>query len=67
MQGRGGPSRKSKSSPQFLTNEEFKLVMDKGLRFQCYKSGHRRGEAACKEKGKERRKPSAEELKALNA
>jgi hypothetical protein len=65
--GRRGPPRNSKSSPRLLTDEEYKLVMDKGLCLQCYKPGHRRGEAACKEKGKERRKPSADELKALNA
>jgi hypothetical protein len=41
--------------------------MDKGLCLQCYKPGHCRGDAACKEKGKERRKPTAEELKALKA
>ena len=66
MQGRRGSTRNSKP-PLILSNQEYKLVMDKGLCLQCYKPGHCRGDAACKEKGKERRKPTAEELKALKA
>jgi hypothetical protein len=69
MQGRRGPRRNPKPSTRDppLSDEEYKLVMTKGLCLQCYKPGHCRGDAACKEKGKERRKPTAEEVKAIKA
>ena len=57
---KGAPAR----GPRVLTDEQMKIVWDKRLCLQCYKPGHRIGQAACKEKGKPRRKPTVEELKA---
>lgn len=54
-----GPQRKP-----FLSEEEYRAVMSKQLCLQCYQPGHRIGDDSCKEKGKPRRKPTAEELKA---
>jgi len=63
---RGTPSRPPPPSrgPRLLTDEQMRTVWDKRLCLQCYKPGHRIGEAACKEKGKPRRKPTDAELKA---
>jgi hypothetical protein len=63
MQGRNS-RRPFRPRPQLLTDEQFNIVMDKRLCLQCYKPGHRIGEAACPEKGKDRRKPGPNELKA---
>ncbi len=63
MQGRNS-RRPFRPRPHLLTDEQFNIVMDKRLCLQCYKPGHRIGEAACPEKGKDRRKPGPNELKA---
>lgn len=47
-----------------LSDSEFQQVMREGRCLQCYKRGHRRGDNACKEKGKERRRPVQGELNA---
>jgi hypothetical protein len=66
---RGGRFRSSSrrprsTGPRLLTDAQMQLVWDKRLCLQCYKPGHRIGEDACEEKGKPRRKPRADELKA---
>jgi hypothetical protein len=50
--------------PRLLTDEQMKIVWDKNLCLQCFKEGHHRGDAACEEKGKPRRKPKPGELNA---
>ena len=64
MEGRKGPPRSSPRQSFRLPPEEYRVVMQKGLCLQCYKVGHRIGEAVCKEKGQARRRPTAAELKA---
>jgi hypothetical protein len=66
VQGRKGPPRHVRRGPPGprLTDEEFSKVMEKQLCFQCYKKGHRMGDAACSEAGKPRRRPKPEELNA---
>jgi hypothetical protein len=49
---------------RLLTDEQEKKVKDGRLCWQCYQPGHRRGDDACKERGKPRRKPKAGELNA---
>jgi hypothetical protein len=52
-----------KKPPGFrLPDEQYRKVMAEGRCLQCYKKGHRRGEAACPEKGKQRRLPTQQEL-----
>jgi hypothetical protein len=51
-------------APRLMTDEQFQVVLTKRLCFQCYKAGHRRGDDACPEKGKPRRKPTQAELNA---
>jgi hypothetical protein len=71
VQGRRGPSRNPRAPsgprPQILSDDDFRRVLEKKLCLQCYQPGHRRGHDACKEKGKDRRKPTAEELKVIKA
>ena len=64
MQGRKGATRTTPRPPQLLSNDEYRQVVEKRLCFQCYKAGHRINDAACKERGQKRRKPTAAELKA---
>jgi hypothetical protein len=64
MQGR---RPRPKSSTPFLPDDVWEKVKAKGVCFQCYQPGHMRGDATCKEKGKPRRQPTAEELKGLKA
>lgn len=64
MQGRKGATRSTPRQPPVLSNDEYRQVVEKRLCFQCYKADHRIGDAACKEKGQKRRKPTAAELKA---
>ena len=66
VQGRKGPSRYVRRGPPGprLTDDEFSKVLEKQLCFQCYKKGHRMGDAACPEAGKPRRRPKPEELNA---
>jgi hypothetical protein len=45
-----------------LPDEQFRKVMAEGRCLQCYQKGHRRGDAACLEKGKQRRQPTQQEL-----
>jgi hypothetical protein len=47
-----------------IEDEEKRVIMEKGLCWQCYKAGHHIGDPACKEKGKPRRRPTKEELNA---
>jgi hypothetical protein len=69
MQGQkaasGGP-RRGPFRPRgpYIPEEERKVIIEKGLCWQCYQPGHRIGDAACKEKGKPRRRPTQAELKA---
>ena len=63
LQGRRAPFTPRKST-RWLTEAEYRVVVDKQLCFHCYKPGHRIGDAACKDAAKPRRKPTAEELKA---
>jgi hypothetical protein len=65
MHGRRG--RPGGPKPDLVDDEDWKRVLDKKLCWQCYKPGHFRGDDACKEKGKQRRKPTAEELKVIKA
>jgi hypothetical protein len=59
----GKYSGSSKKQPGFrLPDEQFRKVMTEGRCLQCYKKGHRRGDAACQEKGKPRRQPTQQEL-----
>ena len=60
MQGRRPPYP---PRPRLLTDDEHRRVVELRLCFQCYKKGHRIGDPACKEAGKPKRKPTAEELK----
>jgi hypothetical protein len=50
-------------SQRMLTGEQHAQVMREGRCFQCYQKGHRINDSACKEKGKPRRKPTAQDLK----
>jgi hypothetical protein len=61
MQGRGAAPRPPSRAPRLLTDEEYQTVMRKKLCLQCYQPGHRARE--CKERGKPRRRPTAEQLK----
>ena len=69
MQGRRASSFSSRRPrlPRLLTDDEYRRVMELQLCLQCYKQGHRIGDAACREAGKPRRKPTAEELKETKA
>jgi hypothetical protein len=59
----GKYSGSGKKQPGFrLPDEQFRKVMAEGRCLQCYKKGHRRGDAACQEKGKPRRQPTQQEL-----
>ena len=62
MQGRNSRKPFRPRGPQLLTPEQYTIVMDKRLCLQCYKPGHRIGDAAYPEKGKEKRKPTKEEM-----
>lgn len=53
-----------KSRGPYIPEDQWKIVLSKGLCWQCYKPGHRKGDDECKDKGKPKRKPTAEELKA---
>jgi hypothetical protein len=64
VQVRKGLSRGPPPRPLLLTTDEYRKVLDKQLCFQCYKPGHRIGDATCKEKGQKKRKPTKEELNA---
>jgi hypothetical protein len=57
------PPRPPSKAHHILTEEQMKVVWDKNLCLQCYKPGHHRGDEACGEKGKPRRKPVGGELK----
>ena len=48
----------------YVPDDQWKIVLDKELCWQCYTAGHRRGDNECKEKGKPKRMPTAEDLKA---
>ena len=62
MQGRrGAAGRPPPRGPRLLTDDEFQKVLHKRLCLQCYQPGHRA--LQCKERGKPRRRPTAEELK----
>ena len=62
MQGRrGAAGRPPPRGPRLLTDDEFQKVLRKRLCLQCYQPGHRA--LQCKERGKPRRRPTAEELK----
>jgi len=50
-------------SQKMLTEEQFAQVMRERRCLQCYQKGHRIGDSACKENGKPRRKPTAQDLK----
>ena len=65
MQGRkaAGPFR-PRGSTFRLPDEEWKVVLEKGLCLQCYKQGHRMGDLSCPDRGKPRRRPTQAELKA---
>jgi len=54
--------KRTPRAPRLLTDEQMKIVWDKNLCLQCFKEGHHRGDAACEEKGKPRRKPKPGEL-----
>jgi len=56
--------KRTPRAPHLLTDEQMKIVWDKNLCLQCFKEGHHRGDAACEEKGKPRRKPKPGELNA---
>jgi hypothetical protein len=67
VRGGGGTGAKGPFRPASLshcTDDEVKRILANRLCFQCFKKGHRAGDAACKEKGKAKRKPTSEELKA---
>jgi hypothetical protein len=67
VRGGGGTGAKGPFRPASLslcTDDEVKKILANRLCFQCFKKGHRAGDAACKEKGKAKRKPTSEELKA---
>ena len=53
-----------KSRGPYIPEDQWKIVLSKGLCWQCYKPGYRKGDDECKDKGKPKRKPTAEELKA---
>ena len=57
----GRPSRPPGKRGFRLPDEVYRKVMEKRLCLQCYKPGHRIGD--CKEKGKNRRMPTEQELK----
>ena len=62
------PGRPFRKGPPFLLPVDiFALVRAKNLCLQCFLSGHRIGDPACKEKGRPRRMPTAEELKKIKA
>ena len=58
------PSRPPGKAGFRLPDEVYRRVMEKKLCLQCYRPGHRIGEAACKEKGQNKRMPTEQELKA---
>jgi hypothetical protein len=59
----GRPTRNPGKSGFRLSDDAYRRVMDKRLCLQCYKPGHRIGDAACKEKGQKKRMPTEQELK----
>jgi len=61
---RGNSRRPRNDRPRLLTDEQMRIVWEKRLCLQCYKPGHRIGDAECKERGKPRRKPTEAKLTA---
>jgi hypothetical protein len=71
MQGRKAPSQAGgfkrgsfKPRGPYIPPDEWKIVVDKNLCWQCYQQGHHIGDPACKDKGKPRRRPTQAELNA---
>jgi hypothetical protein len=60
---RQGPFKPRHGGP-YIPPEEWKIVVDKNLCWQCYLPGHHIGDSACKDKGKPRRRPTQAELNA---
>lgn len=71
QQVEGRPSRPGRppqrGQPFRLADDIFALVKAKNLCVQCYWPGHYRGDVACKERGRPRRAPTAEDMKRIKA
>jgi hypothetical protein len=69
MQGRKsqtGSFRRGSFKPRgpLIPEEEWKVVVEKNLCWQCFQPGHHIGDPVCKDKGKPRRRPTQAELNA---
>ena len=58
------PVAASQTQQNFLSEEEKSQLLAAGKCFRCYSKGHRAKDPSCPGRGKPRRKPNAEDLKA---
>jgi hypothetical protein len=58
------PGAGGQAQQNFLSDEERSQLLAAGKCFRCYSKGHRSKDPSCPGRGKPRRKPSAEDLKA---